>query len=126
MESEREENTDTLLVELSNVLNQLAENPHDLSLLAQNVRISLSPGMEEHLESSLEMVTSLWPAGDHIWLPLIEHKLGSGATQSVESVLEILELFERAEGDYFCMLINQHIHIPLIYVSSHFHLAQAR
>ncbi len=96
------ENTDALLEELSNVLTQLAENPHDLSLLAGIVRISLSPGMHDQLESGLEMATSLWPVGDGVWLPLIEYKLGLETARSPEGVLEILELFERAEGDYLC------------------------
>lgn len=97
-----QDNTDTLLEELSNVLSQLVDNPHDLALLAQIVKISISPGTQEHLESGLEMATSLWPVGDYVWLPLIKNKLNAEAAESAEGVVEILELFEKAEGDYFC------------------------
>lgn len=100
------ESSDVLLEELSTVLNQLTENPHDLSLVAEIVRISLSPGMKEHLESGLEMAASLGPVGDGVWLPLIERKLGQETAQSAEGVLEVLELFERAEGDYLCAWVS--------------------
>ncbi|KAJ3490444.1 hypothetical protein NLI96_g1424 [Meripilus lineatus] len=102
-----QDNTDTLLEELSNVLSQLVDNPHDLALLAQIVKISISPGTQEHLESGLEMATSLWPVGDYVWLPLIKNKLNAEAAESAEGVVEILELFEKAEGDYFSIPILQ-------------------
>ncbi|KAL4250529.1 hypothetical protein ABKN59_002266 [Abortiporus biennis] len=95
---------------LSNVLSQLTANPYDIALHAENVRIATQTGMEDQLESALEMVTTFWAAGDRVWLPLIDLKLKSVDIGTVEGCLTMLELFERAERDYLSIpILRKHI-----------------
>lgn len=88
---------------LSTILTRLTENPYDLSLHAEHVRLARETGMQDQVESALEMVTAFWAAGDHIWQPLLEHKVKSGSLESAEHLQEIMGMYERAEADYLCM-----------------------
>lgn len=88
---------------LSDVLNRLTDNPYDLSLYGENVRLARETGMGDQIESALDMVTAFWAVGDYIWLPLIDHKLQSSSLESPLDIQGILDLYERAEQDYLCM-----------------------
>lgn len=87
---------------LANTLTLLTDNPYDISLHAQNVRLARETGMEDQLEAALDMVKTFWAAGDYVWLPLVELTMKSADLQKMEGVKEILHLFERAEEDYLC------------------------
>ncbi|KAH9925562.1 RNA-binding protein Prp24 [Fomitopsis serialis] len=88
---------------LSNILNRLTEDPYDISLHVEHVRIAQQTGMEDQLDSALEMVTAFWAAGDYVWLPLIERKIQASNLESPEDLQGILDLFGRAEQDYLSM-----------------------
>ena len=88
---------------LSGVLERLTENPYDISLHAEHIRIARATGMDDQVDSALEMMTAFWAAGDYVWLPLLEKKLKEVDLDSAEGILDILALFDRAEVDYLCM-----------------------
>ncbi|KAL7280196.1 hypothetical protein ACG7TL_006615 [Trametes sanguinea] len=92
---------------LSGILERLTENPYDISLHAEHIRIARSAGMEDELESALEMMTAFWAAGEEVWLPLIQRKLDSSNLESPEDLKAVLHLFERAEQDYLSITILQ-------------------
>ena len=87
---------------LSGVLERLTENPYDISLHAEHIRIARATGMDDQVDSALEMMTAFWAAGDYAWLPLIEHKIAGSNLESPEDLQGILDLFSRAEQDYLC------------------------
>lgn len=89
---------------LANTLTLLTENPYDISLHAQNVRLARATGMEDQLEAALGMVTTFWAAGNYVWLPLIDMKANSADLAKKEDMEDLLALFERAEEDYLCKL----------------------
>ena len=94
---------------LSNTLTLLTEDPYDITLHAQHVRLARASGMEDQLESALEMVTSFWAAGDYVWLSLLEIKSKVLDLDKAEDVHALLALFERAEEDYLCMSYSSQI-----------------
>lgn len=88
---------------LSNLLTQIADNPHDFSLHVQHVKLALSlEGMEAEAQSALETMTGFYAVGDEVWLPLIKAKESGLDLTSKAGVEELLELYERAENDYLC------------------------
>lgn len=88
---------------LSSILERLTENPYDISLHAEHIRIARATGMEDQVDSALEMVTAFWAAGEDVWLPLIQQKLATSDLESPDALQAILDLFTRAERDYMCM-----------------------
>ena len=87
---------------LANVLNRLTDDPYDIALHIEHVRIAQQTGMEDQLESAVEMATAFWAVGDYVWLPLLEHKLQGSDLDSAQDLQAILDLFGRAEQDYLC------------------------
>ncbi|KAJ3554397.1 hypothetical protein NM688_g3135 [Phlebia brevispora] len=95
---------------LANTLTLLTENPYDISLHAQNVRLARATEMEDQLEAALDMVKTFWAAGDYVWIPLIDIKVKAADLKSAEGLQEILKLFERAEEDYLSIqLLKKHV-----------------
>ena len=84
---------------LSNLLTQLESSPYDISLHAQHIQLSTQLGMNEN--EAREMFTRFWPAGDDVWLPMIEHRIKDGIN-SVNEAKAVLELFTVAEFDFSC------------------------
>ncbi len=87
---------------LSSVLERLTDNPYDIALHAEHIRIARATGMEDQVESALEMMTAFWAAGEDVWLPLVQHKIAASNLDSPEDLRAILDLFTRAERDYLC------------------------
>ncbi|KAH9890065.1 RNA-binding protein Prp24 [Cubamyces lactineus] len=107
---------------LSGVLERLTENPYDISLHAEHIRIARSTGMEDQVDSALEMMTAFWAAGEEVWLPLIERKLHTSSLDAPDDLRAILDLFTRAEQDYLSVPILQK-HLEFL-VDRFDHLAQ--
>lgn len=97
-----------VLEALANTLTLLTDNPYDISLHAQNVRLAQSTNMEDQLEAALDMVKTFWAAGDYVWIPLIDLKTKESDSGTPEGLREVLQLYERAEEDYLCMLYSLH------------------
>ncbi len=87
---------------LANNLALITENPYDLTLHIQNVRLGRETGMEDQAEAALDMVITYWAAGEEVWTPLIDLRIKSSDLESVEGIQSVLELFEKAEEDYLC------------------------
>ncbi|KAG7088241.1 hypothetical protein E1B28_012255 [Marasmius oreades] len=95
----------------TNVLNLLTEQPYDISLHLQHIRIANSlEGMDTEAKAALETFTTFYAAGDEVWLPLIDAKEKSSDMNSAQDMLELLALYERAEGDYLSIpLLKRHL-----------------
>ena len=87
---------------LSSVLERLTDNPYNIALHAEHIRIARATGMDDQIESALDMMIAFWAAGADVWLPLIQHKIGSSNLDSPQDLRAILDLFARAEQDYLC------------------------
>ena len=87
---------------LSAILERLTDNPYDIALHVEHIRIARATGMEDQVDAALDMVTTFWAAGDAVWLPLLERKIATSDLQSPDDLKAILQLFTRAEGDYLC------------------------
>lgn len=101
---------------LSNVLNRLTENPYDIALHAENVRLAYSTGMEDQIDSALDMVTAFWMAGDEVWMPIIDRKQSTSNLESAQDLKAILNLYERAEQDYLCACCSLRQESPLSFI----------
>lgn len=88
---------------LANALTSLGNNPYDLSLHAEHIRVAQATGMQDQVEAALEMLTSYWAAGDYAWMPLVTSRVASEELEDLEQLREIQSLFEKAERDYLCM-----------------------
>lgn len=90
---------------LSNILTELTKNPNSLSLYARYFNLAQSNGVDdEDINPVRQMLTTYWPANDDVWLPIIEGRVRQGVN-ALEDTLEVLDLFEAAEDDYFCMCL---------------------
>ena len=87
---------------LANVLNRLTDDPYDITLHREHVRIAQQTSMDGQLESAIEMATAFWAVGDYVWLPLLESKLQASNLESAQDLQAILDIFSRAEQDYLC------------------------
>ncbi|KAI0700046.1 RNA-binding protein Prp24 [Cerioporus squamosus] len=108
---------------LSNILERLTDNPYDIALHAEHIRIARATGMDDQVESALEMMTAFWAAGEDVWLPLVQHKLSASNLDSPEDLRAILDIFARAERDYLSIPILQK-HLEFL-VERHEHYAEA-
>jgi hypothetical protein len=91
---------------LSNLLSQLAENPYDISLHAQHIRLVQSgQGLQTQVVPALEMFSTYFATGEDVWMPLLDASQSnldlSSATK--ETLVEMLQLYDRAEHDYICV-----------------------
>lgn len=110
---------------LTEVLGELAENPHNVGLYAQYIRISRSiQGMEQ---SALEAMIQFMAAPEEVWLALLTAKEASVDVETASGVKGLLELYARAETDYLCTLLISFrcIREPIMY-SSHSHSSTPR
>lgn len=94
-------NDSSSLEALSDTITLLSEKPYELSLHAQHIRLADATDAEQAL-AAREMMTAFWPAGDDVWLPIITAKRQSVNVQSAEGIIEVLAMYEAAEGDYLC------------------------
>ncbi|TDL22101.1 hypothetical protein BD410DRAFT_788782 [Rickenella mellea] len=96
---------------LSQLLTQLSTNPYDISLHAQHIKLASSSGLEDQVQAAREMMTGFWPAGDDVWLPMIEAKEKSIMDANTsEAIQEMLQMFELAEADYLSLpVLQKHI-----------------
>ncbi|EMD31421.1 hypothetical protein CERSUDRAFT_119799 [Gelatoporia subvermispora B] len=92
---------------LSNILERLTENPYDIALHAEHLRIAYASGSDEQIDSALDMTTAFWAVGDEVWLPLINRKLQSANLESADDLLGVLSVFETAEQDYLSIPVLQ-------------------
>lgn len=92
------------LDDLSKVLTSLSQNPFDISLHAQHIRLaqSLESFDPSYIHAARETLTTHFPANDDIWMPLIKYKQESIDMNDAEGILDIMELYTRAEADYLC------------------------
>ncbi len=98
---------DQSLEALANLLNLISENPFDLSLHVQHIRLAQSlPGMDAEVQSAMEMLTSFYAANEDVWTHLIKLKKDSADLNTEEGVNEVLALYEQAENDYLCASLN--------------------
>lgn len=87
---------------LANLLTELSVNSFDINLHVQHINLARSLNMDAQVFIAQEMAASFLAVGDDVWLPLIEAKMSSANLENPAHVLEVLELYARAESDYLC------------------------
>ncbi|KAG8214448.1 hypothetical protein J3R82DRAFT_9471 [Butyriboletus roseoflavus] len=95
---------------LANLLTELSVNSFDIDLHVQHINLARSLDMDEQVFVAREMATSYLAVGDDVWLPLVDVKVSSTNLENPASVLEVLELYARAEADYLSIpILQKHI-----------------
>ena len=87
---------------LAHLLTELSANSFDIKLHVQHINLARSLDMEPQVVIAQEMAASYLAVGDDVWLPLIEAKMSSANLENPADVLEVLEVYARAEADYLC------------------------
>jgi squamous cell carcinoma antigen recognized by T-cells 3 len=89
---------------LATILSSLTLSPFDISLHAQHIRLaqSIQSFDSSHLSAAREMLMAHFPAGDEVWIPLIKEKEESVDLNQTEGIVNMLEVYSRAEADYLC------------------------
>jgi hypothetical protein len=87
---------------LANILNDLSENPYDLSIHYKHVALAQQNGMDDQLQVACDMLAGVWSSSDTFWFPIIEHCKTRQATNTGEGVQYVLDMYKRAEADYLC------------------------
>lgn len=88
---------------LSKLLEAISENPYDLSLHVQHIRLAQESGDEEQAHAAREMFAGFWAVGDDVWLPLLDAKERHEDVDTPEGMQAVLAHYRRAEEDYLCM-----------------------
>lgn len=93
---------------LATLLTNLSQSPYDVSLHAQHVALAQTLESFDPSQSTAarEMFIAHYPAGEEVWLPLIQTKESSVDLTTAEGCLELLELYGKAEEDYLCECQN--------------------
>lgn len=116
------QSTSDALETLSDLLTSLTESPYSLELYSKYLQLVSVPELADQFEGAVELLTQFHAATDDVWLPFLQSKLRqlgiSDDFESMEDVsldlssvtldalLDLFELFRKAESDYFCE-INQ-------------------
>lgn len=87
---------------LANLLTELSVNSFDINLHVQHINLARSFDMDGQVLVAQEMAASYLAVGDDVWLPLIEAKTSSANLENPADVLEVLDMYARAEADYLC------------------------
>lgn len=87
---------------LANLLTELSVNSFDIHLHVQHINLARALDMDAQVLVAQEMAASYLAVGDDVWVPLIEAKTSSANLKNLADVLEVLELYARAEADYLC------------------------
>ncbi|KII83027.1 hypothetical protein PLICRDRAFT_180796 [Plicaturopsis crispa FD-325 SS-3] len=104
---------------LANMLTELSQNPYDISLHAEHIRLSKLANDDVQLQSALELATNYLAAIDDVWIPLIEAK-----QRVVEDATELLGLYEKAESDYLSIPILRHHLVFLVEKHAQFQISK--
>ncbi|TFK27991.1 RNA-binding protein Prp24 [Coprinopsis marcescibilis] len=95
---------------IANILSGISENPLDISLHMRHIQLANTLDDLETQLSAFQMMSDLVAVGDDVWLPLLEAKTKSVDLDTEEGVEELLQLYERAEGDYLSIpILQQHL-----------------
>lgn len=91
---------------LSNALDTLAQNPFDITLHVKHIQLAqtLESSDPSHLHAAREMFVAHFPGTDDVWLPLIKSKEEAVDLNDAEGMLDMMELYAKAEADYLCEL----------------------
>ena len=95
-------NTAEGLDALANLLTELSANSFDINLHVQHINLARSLHMDAQVLIAQEMASSYLAVGDAVWLPLINAKMSSADLEDPAHLLEVLEMYARAESDYLC------------------------
>ncbi|KAF8120579.1 hypothetical protein EV363DRAFT_1474306, partial [Boletus edulis] len=102
--------TSDALDALANLLTELSVNSFDINLHVQHINLARTLDMEPQVLVAQEMAASYLAVGDDVWLPLIEAKNSSANLENPADVLELSELYTRAEADYLSIpILQKHI-----------------
>ncbi|KAJ7164661.1 hypothetical protein C8R43DRAFT_236103 [Mycena crocata] len=97
---------------LANVLSELEGAPFNLVLHATHIRLTQSLDMQEDAVAAMEMMTSLYAAGEDIWLALLKAKEETLDLNTANGVEELLALYKRAEEDYLSIpILKRHVEL---------------
>ncbi|KAG9315935.1 hypothetical protein JVU11DRAFT_3587 [Chiua virens] len=108
---------------LADLLTELSVNAFDINLHLRHINLARSlPDMDAQVLVAQEMAASYLAVGEDVWLPLIHAKLSSANIEDPAGVLEVLELYARAENDYLSIPILQS-HIEFL-VDRHAYFAE--
>ncbi|KAH0831905.1 hypothetical protein J3R83DRAFT_12788 [Lanmaoa asiatica] len=95
---------------LVNLLTELSVSPFDINLHVQHINLARSLDMDVEVIAAQEMAASYLAVGDEVWLPLIEAKMSPAVLENPAGVLEVLEVYARAEADYLSIpILQKHI-----------------
>lgn len=89
---------------LSRLLEAISENPYDISVHAQHIRLASDSGDGEQLDAAREMFTGFWAATEDVWLPILEAKEKSEDVNTLDGLQAVLSQYRLAEEDYLCEL----------------------
>ena len=87
---------------LSDVLTSISDNPYDLTLHIQHIKLAQAAGIEDQVQAAREMLVTYYAATDEVWLPFIDARMSTVDVESAVGAEEIHGLFARAEEDYLC------------------------
>ncbi|KAF8584488.1 hypothetical protein K439DRAFT_1633508 [Ramaria rubella] len=107
---------------LSTVLTSLAESPYSLELHAKHIQLASTPELIGQAEGAAQLFTDFYAATDQVWLPFLQQKLQNiGISRdfdtieepvlvdlqetNLETILDVLESFRKAESDYLSIPI---------------------
>jgi hypothetical protein len=87
---------------VANILGEISSKPLDLSLHLQHIELAKALDDLESQLTAFQMVSEFLAVGDEVWLPFLAATAKSVNLETKEGAEDLLQLYEKAEGDYLC------------------------
>ena len=87
---------------VANILGEILSKPLDLSLHLRHIELARTLDDLESQLTAFQMVSEFLAVGDEVWLPYLDAKAKSVDLETENGAEELLQLYEKAEGDYLC------------------------
>ena len=87
---------------VANILSEISSKPLDLSLHLRHIELAKTLDDLDSQLTAFQMASEFLSVGDEVWLPYLDAKAKSVDVETEEGAEDLLQLYEKAEGDYLC------------------------
>ena len=105
---------------VANILGEILSKPLDLSLHLRHIELARTLDDLESQLTAFQMVSEFLAVGDEVWLPYLDAKAKSVDLETEDGVEELLQLYEKAEGDSLCFRCRQFVFSPWFPICQNF------
>ncbi|CAK9779644.1 hypothetical protein CC85DRAFT_289288 [Cutaneotrichosporon oleaginosum] len=101
--------TDAAVAELGSVIERLGSEPNNIDLLRRQIDLFLQVGMVDEAVDAAKTASQLSFLGEALWRRVLDAKVTSVSPVTLDALVDILDVFQTAEGEYLSpSILTQH------------------